>query len=198
MSQFEPALTVAKSPLHSLTRSGVSERPSQRKPRLVHAIDFPPATGGEKSTYTCAEESEYWREYGLSLVAGADDGIGGTVIIDGGPSSETGTRPDSCADEGVPPAMPRAAGGYFLHARARKSLVCSIGPDDDGIVGGGLELAFEGFLAVDHDEDLLSGAELCKVVPCRILGATERGTDEQAEEWEHHAEAKCAHSESPV
>ena len=54
-----------------------------------------------------------------------------------------------------------------------------------------MELAFEGFLAVDHDADLLSEAELFKVVPCRILGATERGTDEQAEEWEHHAEAKC-------
>lgn len=77
--------------------------------RLVRAINFLPAPGGEKSTYTCAEEAEHWREYGLSLVAGADDGIGGTVIIDGGPSSEAGTRPDSCANEGVPPAMPRAA-----------------------------------------------------------------------------------------
>jgi hypothetical protein len=35
--------------------------------------------------------------------------FGETVIIDGGPSSEAGTRPDSCANEGVPPAMPRAA-----------------------------------------------------------------------------------------
>jgi hypothetical protein len=61
-----------------------------------------------------------------------------------------------------------------------------------------LELAFEGFLAVDHDADLLSRAELFEIVPCRILGATERGTDEQAEEWEHHAEAKCAYGESPV
>jgi len=87
----------------------VSGRPSQRKPRLVRAIDFLPAPGGEKSTYTCAEESEYWREYCLSLVAGADDGIGGTVIIDGGPSSDTSTRPHSCANEGVPPAMPGAA-----------------------------------------------------------------------------------------
>jgi len=86
----------------------------------------------------------------------------------------------------------------LLHARAGKSLVCSTGSDDDGIVGAGLELALEGFLAVDHDADLLSKAELFEIVPCRILGATERGTDEQAEEWEHHAEAKWAHGESPV
>lgn len=165
--------------------------------RLVRTIDFLPAPGGEKSTYTCAEEAEYWRKYGLSLVAGADDGMGGTVI-DGGPSSEAGTRPDSCANEGVAPAMPRAARGYLLHARAGKSLVCSFGPDDDGIVGGGLELAFEGFLTVDHDADLLSGADLFKVVPCRILGAEERGTGEEAEEWEQQTEAKCAHVESPV
>ena len=87
----------------------MSGRPSQRKPRLVRAIDFLPAPGGEKSAYTCAEESEYWREYCLSPVAGADDGIAGTVIIDGGPSSEASARPDSCANEGVPPTMPRAA-----------------------------------------------------------------------------------------
>ena len=92
--------------------------------------------------------------------------------------SQAGTRPDSRANEGVPPAMSRAAQGYLLHASARSALVCAFGPDDDGIVGRGLELAFKGLLAIDHDADLLSGAELFKVAPCRVLGDTERRTDE--------------------
>jgi hypothetical protein len=76
----------------------VSERHRRGNPAsLVRAINFLPATGGEKSTYTRAEEAECWRKYGLSPVAGADDGIVGTVIIDGGPSSEASTRPDSTA-----------------------------------------------------------------------------------------------------
>src|ERR1039457_701224 len=54
----------------------------ETQPRLVRAINFLPAPGGEKSTYTCAEESEYWREYGLSLVAGADDGIWPEMVAD--------------------------------------------------------------------------------------------------------------------
>jgi len=148
-------------------RKGKPASPSSRD-------KLPASPRGEKSTYTCAEKAKYWREYGLSLVAGADDGIGGTIIIDGGASSEARTRPDSCANEGVPPAMPARREKNFLHTSTGKSLVCSFGPDDDCIVSGGLELAIEGFLAVGHDADVHSGAELFKVVPCRILGATER------------------------
>ncbi len=77
--------------------------------RLVRAINFLPAPRREESTYTCAKKAKYWREYGLSFVAGADDGIGGTIIIDRGAGSEARTRPDSCANEGVPHAMPRAS-----------------------------------------------------------------------------------------
>jgi hypothetical protein len=85
--------------------------PSQKENqlRLVRAINFLPAPRREKSTYTCAKKAKYWREYGLSFVAGADDGIGGTIIIDRGAGSEARTRPDSCANEGVPHAMPRAS-----------------------------------------------------------------------------------------
>ena len=89
--------------------SGGRDVSSSPQLHLVRAINLLPAPGGEKSTYTCSEEAEYWRKYGLSLVAGADDGIGGTVIIDGGSRSEASTRTDSCADEGVPPAMASAA-----------------------------------------------------------------------------------------
>ena len=77
--------------------------------RLVRAINLLPAAGGEKSTDTCADEAEDWRKYGLSLIAGADDGLWRTVIIDGRASSEASTRSDGGANERVAPAMSRAA-----------------------------------------------------------------------------------------
>jgi hypothetical protein len=50
----------------------------------------------------------------------------------------------------------------LLDAGARKSLVCSVGVDDESVVGDGLELAFERFFAVEHHADLLSGAEFVR------------------------------------
>ena len=48
----------------------------------------------------------------------------------------------------------------MLGAGAGKSLACSVGSNGDGLVGDGLELALEGFLAVELYANLLAGAEL--------------------------------------
>jgi len=159
--------------------------------RLVRAINFLPPSGGEKSTDTCTDEAEDWRKYGLSLVAGADDGLRRTIIIDGRASSEASARSDSSTNERVAPAMPGAARGNLLDAGAGKSLVCSVGVDDESVVGDGLELALKGFLVIENDTDLLTRAELFEIVPAGILGAAKRGADQQYREQQ--SEAKPAH-----
>lgn len=77
-----------------------------------------------------------------------------------------------------------------------KRLVSSLDPDNDGIVADGLEVAFREFAVAELNADLLTGAELFKVVPFGILGFTERGNEKEGtKKWEHHSEAGCAHSE---
>ena len=151
-----------------------------------------PASGGKKSAYTCADEAEHRRQNGLSFIAGADNRIARAVIIDGCTGSEAGTRADRRANEGVASAMPRAARGYLLHAVAGNSLLPTFGPDNNGIVGTGLKLAFDGLVAVDYDPNLLAWGELFQIVPSWIVRGIERATDEQTEKQQNHSETKCA------
>ena len=89
-----------------LANGGLAERTWLR---LVGTINFLPAAGGEKSADNCADEAKDWRKYGLSLVAGTDDGLPSTVIINSRAGSEASARSDSGANERVAPAMPRVA-----------------------------------------------------------------------------------------
>ena len=56
-------------------RANLASASSSDKP------SFLPAAGGKKSAHTCADEAEYRRRDGLSLVAGAGVGLRRAVII---------------------------------------------------------------------------------------------------------------------
>lgn len=77
--------------------------------RLTSRGNFLPSAGGQESAHTCADETEGWRKYCLSFVAGTDDGIVGAIIIDGRAKSKAGTRADGAANERVAQEMPATA-----------------------------------------------------------------------------------------
>jgi hypothetical protein len=56
-------------------------------------------------------------------------------------------------------------------------LVRSVGSDNDGIVADGLKVTLGEFAVIELNADLPTGAQLFKIVPFGILGATKRGSN---------------------
>src|SRR5271165_560982 len=114
--------------------------------RKLLGINLLPFAAGDKSADARADESGDDGWYGDVGAAGADDARRLRTLvsmIDGHANTETGSSADGGSNERVVPTAPGSARGNLLNVGAGDSLVSSFGPDDEGIVGDGLEWAFD-------------------------------------------------------